>query len=187
MQIDLSDNNLSLEGVMKIVAWITSLSAEEMARETPLTIALQNNSRMDKQDVDRVVQVLRSGVCLHEEFKYSCRAGMGNELNHDRVVLVYGHSRGPLGRSMMMQSTPLFPKIEASSTWQPSAPSSAATRLLIQINMGVVEEVSAGTERMPSIHSPRTATVDPWMSVVSAVESIMEEELYPRDKLLRTI
>lgn len=168
---------------MKIVAWITSLSAEEMARqEAPLTISLQNNSRIDKRDVDQVVQVLRSGVCLHEEFKYSCRM---DELNNDSVVLVYGHSRGPLGRSMI-QSAPLFPKIEEASTWQgSSAPSSAAARLLIQINMGVVD-VNADTERTPLIHSPRTATADPWASV-SAVESQMEELYPPRDKLLRTI
>ena len=168
---------------MKIVAWITSLSAEEMARqEAPLTISLQNNSRMDKRDVDQVVQVLRGGVCLHEEFKYTCRM---DEFNNNSVVLVYGHSRGPLGRSMI-QSAPLFPKIEEASTWQSPAPSSAAARLLIQINMGVVD-VSADTETTPSIHSPRTATADPWVSV-PAVESQMEEELYPpRDKLLRTI
>lgn len=166
---------------MKIVAWITSLSAEEMARqEAPLTISLQNNSRMDKRDVDQVVQMLRSGVCLHEEFKYTCRM---DEFNNNSVVLVYGHSRGPLGRSMI-QSAPLFPKIEA-STWQSSAPSSAAARLLIQINMGVVD-VSADTERTPSIHSPRTATADPWVSVPT-IESQMEELYPPRDKLLRTI
>jgi len=168
-----------VEGVMKIVAWITSLSTEEMARETPLTIALQNNKRIYKQDVDRVVQLLRSGVCLHEEFKCVCRM---DDLN-DRVVLVYGHSRGHPSRRGV-QSSPLFPKIEVPA-WQSidatTAPSTAAAaRLLIQIDMS--QEESTDTGIVPPIHSPRAATVDPWMS---DYESQME--LYPRDKLLRTI